>query len=48
MGEEAPEEGRNIPRDNSMILLIWFKKGGHGASLFCFLVFLVYLVSWVN
>ncbi len=42
MGEEEPEEDRSTLRDNSMILLIWFIKGGRGTSLFCFLVFLVY------
>ena len=38
MGEEEPDEDRSSLRGNSMILLIQFKKGGHGTSLFCYVV----------
>jgi hypothetical protein len=34
MGEEEPGEDRSSLRDNSMILLVQSKKGGHGTSLF--------------
>ncbi len=34
MGGEEPGEGRSSLRGNSMTLLEWFKKGGHGTSFF--------------
>ena len=38
MEEEEPGEDRSTLRDNSMILLNLFEKGGHGTSLFCYVV----------
>jgi len=40
MGEGEPGEDLSTRRDNSMTLLIWCKKGGHGTSLFLLLGFL--------
>jgi len=48
MEEEEPGEDLSSPRGNSMALSVLFKKGGHGTSLFLFLVFLVSLVSLVS
>ena len=38
MGEEEPGEDRSTLKGNSMTILILFKKGGHGTSLFCYVV----------
>ena len=48
MEEEEPGEDLSSPRGNSMALSVLFKKGGHGTSLFLFLVFLVSLVNQIN
>jgi len=34
MAEGVPGVDPNTPNDNRMALFVWFKKGGHGASLF--------------
>jgi hypothetical protein len=47
MEEEEPGEGRSSLRGNPMARSARFEKGGHGTSLFLFLVFLVSLVSLV-
>ena len=48
MGEGEPDVGHNSPRDSSMTIRVLSGKGGHGTSLFCFIVILVYLVAWAN
>ena len=35
MGEGEPDADLNSPKDSSMTMLVWIKKGGHGTSLFC-------------
>jgi hypothetical protein len=35
MGEEELDADPNTLKDSPMTLLKWFKKGGHGTSLFC-------------
>jgi hypothetical protein len=38
MGEGEPDEDLSTRRDNSMTQWVWYKKGGHGTSLFYYVV----------
>jgi hypothetical protein len=46
MGGEEPGGDHSTLKDNSMILLNLFEKGGHGTSFFCFWFFWFLLFIW--
>jgi hypothetical protein len=36
MGEGEPDADLNFPKDSSMTMFVWIKKGGHGPPFFLF------------